>query len=81
MASKWRRSRSVRNSPGATELTRMPDGANSRARRRVSPPIAAFAAAYGTPVTGDGWRAPIEEHVTMVPPPAAAIRGAADRQQ
>ena len=58
----------MRNSPGATALTRIPRGPTSRARRRVRPSTAAFDAAYGTPVTGEGWRPPMDDTVTTAPP-------------
>ena len=51
------------------------------ARRRVKPSIAALAVAYGTPVTGLALLPPIEEKVTMEPPPAFFIWGIAARAQ
>ncbi len=81
MASYMPCSRPVRKSPGATALTRTPAAPTSRASRLVSPTTAAFDAAYGAPVTGDGWRPPMEDVVTMAPPPAPIINGTAAWQQ
>ena len=73
--------RSVKNNPGAIAFTRIPNSPTSFASRRVRPRIAALAVAYGTPVTGLALLPPIDEKVTIDPPPAFFICGITARAQ
>src|SRR2546428_709091 len=68
--------RRVRVHPGSTALTRMPAGAQSRARLRVRPTRPALAAAYGNipAMVSVAW---MEAMFTMEPRPARFIAGSA----
>src|SRR6476620_3457083 len=64
-------------SPGEMPLTRMWSGANSWAKAMVRPRTASFETEYGVPLRYDA----IDEMLTMVPPPRAAMDGLAVTEQ
>src|SRR3954453_16887133 len=65
--------------PGVTELTRTPSSAQRSANTRESETCAAFVTEYAGSRLPEGRRAAEEARLTILPPPACAIRGAAGR--
>src|SRR4051794_2764980 len=67
--------------PGVTELTRTPSSAQRSANTRESDTCAAFVTEYAGSRLPEGRRAAEEARLTILPPPACAMSGAAARMR